>query len=152
VWANSIDWFGLISFALISLIFYLVRRRIEIYVVCCVIVVVLFALGTRREIVSDSRATEWWILVFGLALYAFGLLIVRIMLQRSVSLRLLARLADENRQRQESIREEIADRLRDMNKFRLIFSGKDDVYHLTPFGLFVASFVTFTYFILRIHK
>lgn len=152
MWANSLDWFGLISFVLIFCIFYIVRRRIEVYVICCAAVIALFVLFTRDEIGSANRAPEWWILTLGLGLYAFGLLVVRIMLQRSVSLHLLERLNGKGEQEHESTREEIAERLRDMQQFRLISTSQGDVYRLTHFGLVVASVVTLLYFVLRIQR
>jgi hypothetical protein len=152
VWANSLDWFGIISFVLILCIFYNVRRRIEVYVICCTAVIALFVLFTWDEIASANGAPEWWILTFGLVLYAFGLLVIRIMLQRSVSLHLLEKLNGKGEQEHENMREEIAERLRDMQQFRLISTRQVDVYHLTHFGLFVASVVTFLYFVLRIQR
>jgi hypothetical protein len=147
---KSFDWWGLVSFLLISFAFYTIRKRIFLYIIFCVAIIGSFVLFTRGAFEQAGRPPEWFILIGGLALYAFGLLIVRIMLSRSVSLHLLARLTGG--QNPENVEDEIANRLRDMLHYRLVAVDGNQVYTLTNFGRVIAWIVTVTYTVLRIAK
>jgi hypothetical protein len=78
----------------------------------------------------------------GLCLAVFGLLIVRVMLTRSVSLHLLRRL-------QASLNDEftrdIGSRLDDMRGFGLIRDVEGEKVMLTTFGQFIGSVVAVLY-------
>jgi hypothetical protein len=88
-------------------------------------------------------------MVVALLLCIFGLLIVRVMLVRSVSLRLLARMdSGEN----ESMGEDIGGRLSDMRAFRLIQAAPDGKNTLTAWGWTVSTIIAVLYSLLRIDR
>ena len=85
----------------------------------------------------------------GLLLYWFGLLIVRVMLQRSVSLHLL--LSYFQGRPAETIQEEVSGRFKDALFFRLVRED-GSAFRLTLFGRFIATIVALFYAIVRIEK
>jgi hypothetical protein len=141
---SVLDAYGLGALAAIALVFYFVRR-IPAYVGLCVAAVVAFAASTFRLVAWDEPS-EWIIMTVGLLFSVFGLLIVRVMLIRSVSLRMLGRIdAGTN----ESMGEDIGGRLGDMRAFRLIRTN-GELNELTGFGRFVAGVVAVFYSLFRI--
>jgi len=147
---KSFEWASLLSFVLISFVFYAVRKRIYLYNIFCGAIIGSFVLFARSAMGEIGRQPDWLILSSGLVLYAFGLLIVRVMLRRSVSLHLLARLT--GRENSERVEDEIAHRLRDMLRYRLVAIDANQVYKLTNFGWVIAWMVTLTYTLLRIPR
>lgn len=139
---KALDWSGLVSLALVGLTFYFVRN-IRAYVLTGALVV----LGTAAvTLLMDELSAEWVVLVTGLGLFAFGLLIVRVMFIRSVSLNMLRSM---DLGTQETFGEDIGGRLSDMRAFHLIqTSGGENA--LTGFGRFVAGVVAVLYGLLRI--
>jgi hypothetical protein len=140
-----LGWYVVGALALILAIFYLVRR-IPAYIALSAVVVVAFAAATFAR-VDWAYPSDWVVAVVGLFLCVFGLLIVRVMLIRSVSLQLLARIDSG---RQESIVEDIGGRLHDMIAFGLIRPMPDGTRGLTPFGRFVSGVVAVFYSVFRI--
>ena len=131
---------------LILLVFYFVRQ-VKAYALLCLAVVVGFAVLTLPGL-EGAQASEWIVATLGLLLGVFGLLIVRIMLIRSVSLRLLASI---DTGRAESMGEDIGGRLGDMRAFKLI-QGGDDACQLTGFGRLIGGGVALFYTLFRIAK
>lgn len=141
---DTLDLYGLGALALLGLIFTIVRR-IPLYVAACLLLVGAF-LWMTIPLVDWMRPGEWMVLTSGLLLCCFGLLIVRVMLIRSVSLQLLRRLAGG--ESGEGIREDIGGRLKDMEFFRLIRRGEEN--RLTAFGWFCSTVVVVFYALFRI--
>ena len=141
---DTLDWYGLGAAALLGVVFY-GARRVPIYGALCALVVGLFLYMTF-DLVDWHQPGEWVILLAGLILCSFGLLIVRVMLIRSVSLQLLSRLAAGDPTG--GVAEDIGGRLRDMEYFRLIRRG--DTNRLTAFGQFCSAVVVIFYTLFRI--
>ncbi len=130
----------LIAAVAISLLFYLIRSNPVIYAAGCAGVLVWFAYGT------DS-GNDFRIAALGLVLYGFGLSIVRVMLARSVSLRMLRRIAQN--ESAITIQDEIAGRLQDAHRHHLI-RERDNACELTPFGRTIAVCVAIAHRYLRL--
>jgi hypothetical protein len=134
-----LDWYGLAGMAAISLIFYAVRR-VPRYIFACALVILAFGWATRDFLLRTP--VQWIVMCAGLCLAVFGLLIVRVMLTRSVSLHLLRRL-------QASLNDEftrdIGSRLDDMRGFGLIRDVEGEKVMLTTFGQFIGSVVAVLY-------
>lgn len=141
---NTLEYWGIGAFALISIVFYL-ARKIPVYAALCAAVLGLFAYMTIG-LVDWNQPGEWLIFFTGLALSSFGLLIVRVMLIRSVSLQLLARLTAGDIPGR--VTDDIGGRLKDMEYFRLIRRG--DLNRLTAFGWFCSFVVVIFYTLFRI--
>jgi hypothetical protein len=140
----TLEWYGLGAVALIALVFYFVRK-IPIYIALCGAICVGFVAMTAPA-ADFSRPSGWIVMTAGLLCASFGLLIVRVMLIRSISLNLLRNLDNAA---QSTFTEDLGGRLGDMRKFRLIEAkGAESV--LTPFGRFVGGVVGVFYSILRI--
>jgi hypothetical protein len=140
----ALGWYGVGALGLIVLVFYWVRK-IPAYVAACVAIAGGFAM-TTCAVVDWKRPTEWVALVAGLLLSSFGLLIVRVMLVRSVSLQLLRRIEGAN---QDGFGEDIAGRLGDMRSFNLIRATKEG-NALTGFGRLVSAVVAILYSLFRV--
>jgi hypothetical protein len=134
------------TFIGITLLFFLIRSRPILFHLCSAVLLVGFIAGTGRNLIAGSIG-EWTLTVVGLLLYWLGLTIVRVMLTRSVSLRMLADHAVS--QTTETVSEEIAGRLKDARYFGLV-SMTDEGHRLTAFGSFIAGIVVLCYWILRI--
>jgi hypothetical protein len=97
-----------------------------------------------------SRPSEWIVMTLALLASSFGLLIVRVMLIRSISLNLLRNL---DRAVESTFTEDLGRRLGDMRKFGLIEAkdeAKDAQNALTAFGRLVGGVVGVFYSLLRI--
>ena len=125
--------------AVITLAFSLARFSELVFVAAGGAVVLVSALLVTWV---GGQPAEAVLLVIGLALYFFGLLIVRVMLHRSVSLRMLA-ACDGGRAGEES-RDDIRARLVDVERYRLAVK-RDDRYGLTAFGRLIAGAVAALY-------
>jgi hypothetical protein len=141
---NALDWCGIGALAAIVLSFGSIRR-IPAYIGATSAVVAAFAVAPYLG-VDVVRSADWLVMTAGLAACAFGLLIVRVMLVRSVSLLLLARLGEGP---SDLFRRDIRGRLDDMQRFGLIRSS-DGRYTLTSFGMAVGGAVTASYKVFRI--
>jgi hypothetical protein len=89
-----------------------------------------------------SAPAEGVLLVAGLFLLFWGLLILRVILHRSVSLRMLARLLEGGLGSEG--REDIRGRLADVERFGLV-AATAGAYRLTAFGQVVAATVATLY-------
>jgi hypothetical protein len=138
--------FALATFVLITILFFLVRKRPVFYHLICAFLIGLFVHWTGRLLTGD-RISEWLLLTVGLILYWFGLVIVRIMLTRSVSLRILSNY--HHGQHTITASEGIAARLKDAKQFGLVLY-RNERFRLTLFGRIIATIVASSYWILRI--
>jgi hypothetical protein len=141
---SALNWYGVGAFAAIAFVFYFVRH-VAVYVVLCLAVVAAFAVGASR-LRDPAGPSESLVLTLGLSLCVFGLLTVRIMLIRSVSLRLLERM-DSGAQKR--FGEDIGARLFDMRAFGLIRTT-GQIQELSSFGRFVGGIVALLYAAFRI--
>lgn len=116
---------GIASFVLMTGSFYFVRPSVFLAVALGILALSAMA---SWQVAAGAHTV---IMLLGLALYGFGLLIVRIMLRRSVSLHLLSRYASGDAAA--SVRTDIASRLQDAEHHGLV-TRSDDVYTLTRFG------------------
>jgi len=141
---TAIDGYGAGALLAIALVFWFIRT-IPAYLAAGALIVVAFGAITFGSL-SWAEASNWLVMTSGLMLSVFGLLIVRVMLIRSVSLNLLGSM---HGQRKESFGEDIGARLGDMRKFGLIeTTGKDN--SLTSFGRFVGGVIALFYAVFRI--
>jgi len=141
---TEMEWYGLGTVALIGLAFYALRR-LRVFVAASAAVVGAFTVITYPSLPVERRL-EWFVIAAGLLASTVGLLIVRVMLIRSVSLQLLARIDGAEA---DSFQEDIRDRLNDLRAFHLVRSTEAG-NTLTPFGRLVAGFVAASYWALRI--
>jgi hypothetical protein len=140
---SALNWYGLAALAAIALIFYFVRR-VAPYVTLCSVVVAVFAARAWPL----HNPSESIVLSLGLLLCVFGLLIVRVMLIRSVSLRLLGRMESGT---QDGFSEDIGARLHDMRAFGLIRTT-GETNELSSFGRFIGGVVALLYAAFRIDR
>jgi hypothetical protein len=143
---NSINLFGLSAFILITIFFFLIGSRANVFHLFCAVLIVTFVIRTGKHL-DFAFLGEWIVMTMGLTLYWFGLVIVRIMLTRSVSLQMLAVYAKGEQEHKTS--EGIAGRLNDAAHFGLMRADGSG-YVLTPFGKLIATIVATSYFVLRI--
>lgn len=129
----------------ISAAFYFVRSRIAFFNILCGFLIALFIILIFG---FPLASVEKLILVVGLMLYWFGLLAIRIMLRRSVSLQILENCVAG---RPVSIRENLASRLEDMIRYKLVHRH-EGIFRLTLLGNFIALVVSFAYLAVRIQK
>jgi hypothetical protein len=141
---TEMEWYGLGTVALIGLAFYAVRR-IQILLAASAVIVGAFTVVTYPSLPVERRL-EWFVITAGLLGSTVGLLIVRIMLIRSVSLQLLARIDGAEA---DSFQDDIRDRLNDLRAFHLVHNTEGG-NTLTPFGQLVAGIVAASYWALRI--
>jgi hypothetical protein len=132
-------------FLILTAIFYLIRKRMILYHVLCASAFVTFIFMTSHY--ATASLSERILLICGLGFYWFGLTVVRIMLNRSVSLNLLANL--RNGLSDNTVKEDIAGRLRDAQHYRLV-TMVSNTYRLTWFGWIFASLITIAYYLFRI--
>lgn len=142
---SMLSLYGLGAAALVLGIFYFVRR-IPMYVASCACLILGFMAFTLPE--WQAHRSEWLVTTSGLGLCSFGMLIVRVMLIRSVSLRLLRRLIDGNDQ---GMGDDIGGRLADMHAFKLI-EAPAEACTLTPFGRLVGGVASTAYALFGIGK
>jgi xanthine/uracil permease len=145
---KDIEIIGLVCLLLISVLFYIVRKKLIMYHVACSMVVGFFVFYALRY-VQPAHFDHFLLITFGLAFFWFGLAIIRIMLTRSVSLNMLASFHKGTAAA--TAEEDVAGRLNDAQHYYLIH-GSDKIYHLTWFGWIFASLTAFAYHIFRIEK
>ncbi|HEU5072550.1 MAG TPA: hypothetical protein VFU02_00215 [Polyangiaceae bacterium] len=141
---TAIDGYGALALLVLGLVFWFIRT-IPAYLIAGGLIVIAFAALTFNSL-TWAEASNWLVMTSGLALSVFGLLIVRVMLIRSVSLNLLGSMHGE---RKESFGEDIGARLGDMRKFGLIETS-GNANSLTGFGRFVAGVIALFYAVFRI--
>jgi xanthine/uracil permease len=145
---KDIEIVGLVCLLLISVFFYIVRRKLILYHVACAIVVGAFILYAMQYF-DPTPVDQFLLITFGLAFYWFGLAIIRIMLTRSVSLNMLASF--QKGSGAATAEEDVAGRLNDAQHYYLVRTS-DKTYHLTWFGWIFASLTAIAYHIFRIEK
>jgi hypothetical protein len=137
---------ALLALALLLAAFCLVHR-LRWFVLSGAGVAAAFGVFTYPTPASEYP-DEWLVSVAGLAAFVAGLAIVRLMLTRSVSLRMLARVdgADTS-----AFQFDIAERLNDLRRLRLVRrdGGRNS---LTGFGRFTADTIGAFYTIMRIDR
>ena len=143
---HALDWFGIGAVALLALVFYQVRQ-VRTYVAAAATIVVIFGVATV-SVDTLASAADRWLMISGLFAFALGLLIVRIMLIRSVSLLLLGSLGAGPR---DLFQHDIQSRLDDMRHFGLI-ARQGDRHELTSRGRLIAALVAISYALLGIRS
>lgn len=143
---NMLTWFAVGAALLLAPTFYFVRK-IPPYLALSSSIIVAFV-GLTWRLVDRERPAEWVLSTVGLMLCAFGLLIVRVMLVRSISLHLLAEIAAGQPNRNE---ERLGGRLDDMRAFGLIRSS-GELNELTGFGKLVGTVVVAFYSMVGVSK
>jgi hypothetical protein len=143
---NALSWCSIAALALLAPTFYLVRR-IPAYVALCAVIICAFA-GATWHLMNRAEPSEWVVTTCGLVLCSFGLLIVRVMLIRSVSLQLLAEIAAGQ---PGNAGERLSGRPRDMRAFRLIRTSSE-ASALTAFGRMISAVVALLYSVFGVAK
>jgi hypothetical protein len=143
----TVPFFGLLALLLLGAVFYGLRRSIAASAWASAVLLAAVSYLVLRS--PGGRSSEAIILLAGLGLTALGLLIVRVMLVRSVSLRLLAAYAADGPP--EGMQELIGHRLGDLSRHRLarVTAG---TYRLTAFGRVVAAVVGISYALTRVRS
>jgi hypothetical protein len=141
---GSFDGYAIFTLGCVFVIFYFIRKT-PLFLLASTLVTLSFA-GLSVGSVAWGRPSQWLIANCGLQLYVFGLLIVRTMLIRSVSLRRLARIAAGQ---PGAMTEDIAHRLDDLRLLGLTRSvdGKNS---LTRLGRAIGGAVAALYTVTRI--
>src|SRR5262245_23249992 len=139
----SFDWYAILTLGCILVIFYFIRARTSFLLGCTLDTVSFAALSSAA--VAWERPSQWLVTNCGLQLCVFGLLLVRTMLVRSVSLRLLGRIATGQ---SGSITQEIGHRLNDLRLLGLTMpvDGKNSLTHL---GRAIGAVVALLYALTR---
>ena len=135
-----LDFIALGGFAGISACFYLIRSELGVFSGVCLAGIGMCGIAGWPS--GSVDASQWSVTVLGLGLYWFGLLILRTMLRRSVSLNLLSSYADGQMQR--DVGSDTRGRLRDAERHGLMRRDASE-YRLTRFGNGVAAVVSLLY-------
>ena len=125
---------------LISLAFYLLRSYLQAFTLLALCINAAFVVWARVP------STEKILYTTGLLLYSFGLIVVRVIAVRSVSLLLLDRLTGGGTEA--TVDYEIASRIDDTVRFRLTRRSNGKL-QLTAVGAFFAFVTRILYFITR---
>ena len=141
-----LDISGLIGFLFLSVVFFITARNAILYHVLSALILIAFVVLTE-SFLDMQRMGTWVVMTTGLILYWFGLAVVRIMLVRSVSLRMLSSYAQGTKFTMAT--EGISTRLEDAKHFGLVVL-RDHAYALTPFGRLIAGMVAFCYGLFRV--
>jgi hypothetical protein len=141
---GSFDWYAIFTLGCVFVIFYFIRKT-PLFLLASTLVTLSFAALSVGS-VAWGRPSQWLVTNCGLQLCVFGLLIVRTMLIRSVSLRRLARIAAGQ---PGAMTEDIAHRLDDLRRLGLTGSldGKNS---LTRLGRVIGGSVAALYTVTRI--
>jgi len=138
---TPLDRLALLSLALLCGSFYFARTSLVFFITACGAVIGLFVFVGWQW--TDHGATvERLVILPGLALSSLGLLMVRIVLMRSVSLRLLSAYVEG--QADVRVGAAIARRVEEAKHYRLV-TRRDDAYALTAFGRLVARAMELLY-------
>lgn len=144
---NSFDVCVLGCTALVTVAFGVVRRRLAVFAAVAALAVAICAWTSR--VASAGAEGQGLLLTVGMGLYGFGLLIVRIMLRRSVSLRFLTAALDG--QAHSTMAEDIRTRLNDAAHYRLVRRVGEE-YALTFLGRILAGTVAGLYRLARVDQ
>jgi hypothetical protein len=136
---STLDFAALAGAAVISVSFALARFAEAAFVLPSLAVI---AAAGALAVSAPAPPAEGVLLVAGLGLYVFGLAVVRVMIHRSVSLRMLSTY--DRGGAGDGGCEDIRGRLGDTERYHLA-SRRDGVYALTPFGRTVAGTVAVLY-------
>jgi hypothetical protein len=138
---TPLDRLALVSLAYLCASFYFVRTSLVWFLAACGAVIGLFGFVSWQW-ADHGVAVERLVILPGLALSSLGLLMVRIVLTRSVSLRLLSAYVGEPAE--VSVGADIARRVEEAEHYRLV-TRRDDRYTLTVFGRVVARIMELLY-------
>jgi hypothetical protein len=139
----SLDILAALSGLLLTLYFYLFRTRLSFFCIGTVTAVCFLILIAWR-LAEPAYSKEFVTFSAGCFLYGFGLFIVRIVLQRSVSLKLLAAISSDSEL--DNVQENIAGRLRDATRYRLAKSDGNK-YELTALGRILGTILRSLYWL-----
>ncbi len=139
------EFVGIGAVALIGAAFWRLHR-VSSFLTAGAVVAAAFGAATLPSLPREQIA-DWVLLAAGLVGLVGGLAIVRVMLVRSVSLHLLARIDGI---RDDSFHDNIGDRLLDLRRFRLVRRTADGLNTLTTFGELIAAIVAVAYRALRL--
>lgn len=142
-----LDALGIGGALVMSAGFIFIRRPLAAFNAACALAVagcVTLAWDRARS----GYPQEVLMLAVGLILFWLGLLIVRIMLQRSVSIRLLESYREAGGH-EPDVREGIRSRLQDAERCRLV-RHNSETYRLTWFGYIVASLLRVVYRVTKV--
>jgi hypothetical protein len=141
---SEFEAYGVGAVALIGFAFY-VLRRVRPFAIAAALVAAAFVIATYPP-PPGEMLVEWYVLTMGIAAEIVGLLFVRTMLARSVSLHLLAHI---DGLATDSFERDIDERVGDLRGFRLVrtIDGRNT---LTAFGRLIAAVVAFCYSLLKI--
>src|SRR5688572_9791566 len=93
---TAIDGYGALALLAIALVFWFIRT-IPAYLMAGAVIVALFGAITFGSL-RWAEAPNWLVMTSGLMLSVFGLLLVRVMLIRSVSLNLLGSIHGQRKE------------------------------------------------------
>ena len=133
-----LDIMGVMAFTLITVAFGAIRAP-GWFAAVGTAVIVAGAIVTRE---ARTMGPDWAILVAGLGLYSFGLLVIRTMLRRSVSLRLLAAYAADRSPA--TVGADIAHRVAELGHYG-VAARSDAQYRLTAGGRLLAGMLRLVY-------
>lgn len=123
------------AFVLISAAFLFLGYSIKRFTISCIVIILVYEI-LYHQIANHMLLWDEGILVLlGLSFYWFGLVVIRIIIERSISLHILLN-PTEDPVRQ--IQKEINTRIFDITHYRLC-KYKDNNFTLTHFGRFVSS-------------
>ena len=145
-----LDFVGITTFALLLAGFYLIGPRMRTFNLFCLLVLGGFMLSiVQLWPIPRVQFSEVSALVMGLLLFWFGLLAVRTMLERSVSLSILRSYVAGNPV--QTIKGNIEGRLKDAQRHKLL-QKEGLTFQLTRFGAVIASTATLLCRLLQIHE
>jgi energy-coupling factor transporter transmembrane protein EcfT len=142
---TAVDACGALALLLLLLVFYFVRR-VPVYVASGAAITLGFAAATFGT-VNLATVSNWVVMTLGLGACTFGLLIVRVMLIRSVSLNMLRGIEGGAA---DVFGENIETRPDEMQRIGLVARAPSGENALTGFGRFAAGIVATAYAIFRI--
>lgn len=138
------DFYGILSFLFIMVFFLTIGYSRKIFTLLCLFVILGYGL-LAWQVVSFQFA-ESVIVIMGLIFFWFGLLSIRNMPQRSISLRLLVN--SNSKESIEQIRKEIKCRIDDIIRHKLGVLQNSTI-SLTLFGKIIGSFLVIIFTVFR---
>ncbi len=143
---TGLEAYGLAADALLALAFWFVRGAAR-FAACGAAIVAACAGGAFAA--SAGRLDEWALMTAGLLATALGLLILRVMLVRSVSLHLLGRAGGLH---DADYAGDIQRRLLDLQSGGMVRRGLDERFALTSAGRATAALLAVLYAVLRLDR
>jgi hypothetical protein len=142
------NWLGFIAFIGLTVAFWIFGKRTRLFCVIFFLMLIgVFAVSALDE--TGHNRVDVVLTLSGFILYFFGLMIVRLVIDRSVSMHLL--LNDNAETRIDHMKEEIDNRISDITRYGL-GNESGDVLHLNARGTFMSSVIAILYAIFRIKK